>query len=261
MSLIRGCDVRKWGATYFENYIVNQEQVYQVPIEKFLICPPWKVDMKELDMSCQGMRIIERTDMFGKGLGIYDLWDYVSHTSYPYAVDFIEEARRFGTSRLIPRTVIESADFKLLKPDESLHMFVHDKALLTQESAEKLHENRIGLKDCPAGSELHATMPKGEVYPCFALDWECIQESTSEKTKREWWVPMPRVENPTFAYKGATACKDWKISFDGSAVFMALPLSKSELCVIEDPLEHKEQDALKLLAEIESQFPYKMAQE
>jgi hypothetical protein len=261
MSLIRGCDVRKWGNAYFEDYIVDNENVYQVPIEKFCLCPPWEVDLEQLGLSQQGMRIIERTDLFGKGIGIWDLWDYIGHSGYPYAVDFLEEARRFGTSRLIPKPVIESAAFKLLKPEESMHMFVHDRALLTQESAEKIQAHRLGLHDCPLNVESHNSMKKGEVVPCFGLNWECIQESASTNTKRKWWVPMPRVENPTFAYEGATAITNWKVKFEGTAVFMALPLSKAELCVIEDPLEHKEADILKLLGDIESQFPYKMAQE
>lgn len=259
--IIRGCDVRKWGKTYFVNYIVDNENIYHVPIERFLNCPPWKVNLNDLGLSQQGMRIIERTDMFGVGTGIYDLWDYIGHTSYPYATDFIEEARRFGTSRLIPKTVLESAEFKLLTPDTSEHIFVHDRALLTLESAEKLYKNRHQLQSCPANNPRHENMNVDDLEPCMAFDWECVETISSAKTKREWWVPMPRIENPTFAYRAAAALESWNIQFDGSAAFMFLPLTRAELEVIEDPLEHQEVDALKILADIESQFPYKMVQE
>lgn len=261
MTELRICGWRKWGKTYFENYIVRGENVYQMPLDAFLICPPWPVDLQAIELSTQGMSIIERPDMFGKGTGIYDLWDYVGLPDKVYAVDYIEEARHLGTSRLVPEPVLKSEKFKLLKPDVSSHIFVSNKALLTQKSAEKLQAHRIGIHDCPANLDYHKDMKKGEVLPCLALNWEAVETAASSKTAREWWVPVPRCANPTFAYKGATALKSWKIEFEGPAMFMALPLLKSELAVIEDPITHEETDTLKMLADIEAQFPYKMAKE
>lgn len=255
-KLARGCGYRKWGATYMVNYKVNQtDEVYQFPCEHFLFCPPWEINPAELGLCSQGLRIIERPGWNG-GTGIYDIYDWVGAEPYPFATDFIEETKRIGTSRLITRAMLKSEEFKLLDPAVSQHFFISPTALLTDESAAILVEHNLNLRTCPLEMGLHVDMIPDTAYPCLALNWEAV--STVKTAERKWYVPVPREEYPTFAYEAAAALSKWKIEFK-PAVFMALPLSGMQLDVIEDPIEHTEEDALKLLADLESQFPYYMA--
>jgi hypothetical protein len=261
--LQRGCGWRKAGAIYvtIPPTMEFKPPYDKLPIDCYLFCPGWEVDLTELGLSAQGMRILERRDAFGNGTGIWDLWDFVgSEKGYPWVPDFVEEARIMGTSRLCPQPVIKSDEFKKLDPTVSQHIFVSNRGLLNDESAEILHNNRYFnpnnptelASPCPIGNKLHDEFPNQFFQPCTGMLWECVENT---KERQAHIVRMPRdVKPPTFVYDAVSAAKEWKIGFKAAA-FMALPLNIT-LEVITDTLDKKHEKAIQMLLDLDIKFPW-----
>jgi len=172
------------------------------PIESFLIDHPTGVNPEQLGLSSQGITLIERA-------GVWHIVDIVGETHYPYAADFIEEARAIGISRKLPRT----SEFSKLTADSTL-ILIHPKARLKDPQAAASHT--IGFH-CPCGKGHPAT------DPCAAWHWFAPPATVQGTLKR-------RLKRTTYEVKPLfTGAPDLKFT---PAYFMRVPISN--LSVIRD---------------------------
>lgn len=110
--LTRGCGVRDQNALY----ACVSESLDGMPIEWFLVDPvkPW-----------HGGLIRAPTLMRDPRNGIYHMVLGIGATYYPFAPDFVEEARRHGVSKRIPNNL----DLSRMQPGLSGMILVHPRAL------------------------------------------------------------------------------------------------------------------------------------
>lgn len=111
-NTVRGCgEARTKGGLYLECGL----SVGGAPLEHFLVDPPHLVDPKADRIRALGVELIDGPD------GIVHVLDWVGAEHYPYATDFLEEARRKGVSRKIsPHTELHR-----LTPGKSQLFIVH----------------------------------------------------------------------------------------------------------------------------------------
>ena len=109
----RGCGKRQKGGVYAE-VPFNDSDGY--PIEHFLQDPPTIIDPAAMGVAPVGVTMIERG-------GVHHLVDWVGSKHYPNVWDYIEETRRLGASRRLPKTL----DFSKLTSDSRI-LFVHARA-------------------------------------------------------------------------------------------------------------------------------------
>lgn len=130
------------------------------PLEDFLIDPPQPLP-HQLPLARQGVLLVERD-------GCRHVVDWVGVNHYPNVADFLEEARRYGVSRRIPR----SAQFEFLQPGARL-LLVHARAIPRSIAAYRRRiepENESARWSCPQGKEEHqlgATL-------CAGVWWEDV---------------------------------------------------------------------------------------
>lgn len=110
MSVVRGCGKRKTGGCYAETELSSNG----LPLDVFLIDPP--IPVAEGAVKKVGVQLIERD-------GVWHILDWVGEEHYPTVPDFVEEMRRFGMSRRLPKTL----DFSRLSA-RSRVLLVHAKA-------------------------------------------------------------------------------------------------------------------------------------
>ena len=112
----RGCGTRQEGGTYLESGVSPGRGR---PLEFFLADPP-------VPLTCDtkvGVELIERG-------GVVHVIDWVGEQHYSNAADFLEEGRRYGFSRRVPRTL----DFSRLTA-ESRILVVHARGLVVNHEA------------------------------------------------------------------------------------------------------------------------------
>jgi hypothetical protein len=115
----RGCNFRVEGAVYLEVGLGNGGK----PLEFFLSDPP-------VPMTCDtkvGVELIERD-------GVTHVLDWVGEQHYPFAADALEEGRRYGFSRRVPRTL----DLSRLTAASRI-LLVHARGLVTNHQALRPH--------------------------------------------------------------------------------------------------------------------------
>jgi hypothetical protein len=254
-AIKRGCGYRKAGAIYTVSGVQptpEQEQSMPDPLDldSMLLCPPWRpwVDSPaEIGISAQGLRLIERVEN-GERKGVWDIWDWVGENNYPYFPYFWEEGCLYGFSRLAPITT----PFKLLSLD-SLHFFIHSKAIINEPAP--LYETRLDLKECPTHIEFHQKpdLAHGVYDHCTALLWESVGICKPGQRKTGIFIPHGQTDYPTGHFHGAPVEENIKISWR-SAVLAYLPVTKFE--VVEDDVDGKHTDALKILEESGTNVPY-----
>lgn len=256
MKFRRGCGWRKLGAAYATNYPEPEKD--PLDLDHMLLCPPWRPWEKsptEIGVVPQGMRVLPRI-VNGVSTGIWDLWDWIGEDSYPYFPDFFEEARVYGTSRLVPKTI----PFKLLTP-ESRHLFIHARAII--EDPLPFLENRYHLKNCPSHIEYHdkPDIANGVFDHCTGLLWEAVDVMKKEG-ERDHPVALPRNrpegEAPTCGYKACFPPFHTKVKWQ-SAVLAWTTIQQFE--VVEDPIDKKHEDALRIIAESGTNIPYMLVQD
>lgn len=140
--VVRGCGVRKAGGVYWETGTSPGGK----PLEHFIVDPPVLVDRGALGIAPVGVKLMERD-------GVWHVMDWVGDVFYPNVMDFLEETRRFGVSRRLPKNL----DFAKIT-DKSRLLLVHSKAWI---------ENR---------DDYWVARPAmGEQYPCPKLcaDHKC----------------------------------------------------------------------------------------
>lgn len=113
----RGCGTRNEGAIYAEVGVSE----HGLPLEDFLIDPPVILD-SALGVSPIGVTLITAND---NGQIVYHVADWIGANNYPNIWDFLGEARNFGISRRLPK----SLDFSKLSAKSRL-LCIHSRAVV-----------------------------------------------------------------------------------------------------------------------------------
>lgn len=244
----RACGVRTAGSIYATTKLKQRDS--EVPFEYFMVCPVWQINPTDIGLSAQGVSLQVRPDI---DQVIYDMYDVVGKSSYPYVSDFVEEGRALEFSRKIP----QNTQFSLLT-QESRHLLLHARAF--DAAFDPLYDDRLGEMDCPKGIEHHDNNEKLE--HCIALSWESMGDMPAKRENRRVNVVMPRTTTtngvPTFSYTGAYGPRAWQEQW-GMGIFMWLPIDALE--VINDPLDGTHEKAMKLLQSCGTNIPYYLADE
>jgi hypothetical protein len=164
-AVARGCGSRAAGGVYAEAPLGPFGQ----PIEFFLCCPPRPVVAEALGLSSVGVKLIERN-------GVWHLWDIVGQDGYPNVADFVEEIRRFGVSRRLPRTL----DFSKLSRDSRL-VLLHRKAVIGNPAdyyRTEEHERPMMTRgeECFAQLAEHDAPTDPNASMCGRLWWQDVQD-------------------------------------------------------------------------------------
>jgi len=159
-SVERGCGRRVQGGVYAETSTSKNGK----PVEAFLLCPPVVIDPAAMGITPVGVKIIQQA-------GVNNVWDWIGSVHYPNVTDFIEEVRRFGLSRRLPKTL----DFAKLDVQTGLYL-LHSAAWINEPLP--YHVDRIGGEKlgyawewCPAGRH-----EKDHSEMCCGLFWENVKD-------------------------------------------------------------------------------------
>ena len=207
----RGCGERKQGGIYGECGL----SPFGRPLEDFLMDPPVAVDTEALGLSPIGVTLLP-----DGSTGATHILDWVGEDFYPNVTDMLEEIRRFGLSRRLPRTL----DFARLDA-RSRMLLVHRRALLLDPAPYVADQTRL----CPKGLPDHA--PSAQPAPhCAALWWEDVQGGEAVAGSND--PRLLRRSLPSFRYDARRA-PDGAAGRTTPAIFASFPLSR--LVVIDDP--------------------------
>ena len=241
LKIHRGCGLRIAGGIYAT---ATGEITYQnIPIHQFLQCPPMPVNPADIGLAAQGILVKEGTAYNRPGL--WDIFDWIGASHYPYVPDFIEEGKRYGFSRRIP----ESAPIHLLNTD-SLHIMGHPRAILSNPHA--FYKGRLGHEACPKDIEQHNLSDLNQ-DSCIALLYEAIgdlPEDIADPRDHTRFFPLDPTKNQFDYQVGYPIEKpEWQFG-----IFMTMRISALE--VIEDPFSDKDQAAMDLLEQSGTNIPY-----
>lgn len=227
----RGCGRRVAGGVYAEVGLSPDG----LPIEAFLMDPPVEIP-EHLHLAPQGVAWVERA-------GVWHLVDWVGSQHYPNVADFIEEARRFGLSRRVPK----NAPFERLTPASRI-LLVHARAMLPGDAMRAYRPAADAPHPCPlevlqrmGGADplrprslvddvKVAAHRHGETL-CAGVWWEDVEGGTpNEEHPRMVWRQMP-----SFAYQGLARPADIPAELEvcyEPGFFASFPLSR--LAVVRD---------------------------
>ncbi len=153
----RACGSRAAGGVYAETRLSDGGQ----PIEYFLVDPPKPV-LDELGLTAVGVKLINVD-------GVWHIFDVVGAEYYPYPADYVEETRRKGASRRLPRNL----EFDLISAESRL-VLVHSKAVI-QNFSEYPQPPEV---ECPKAIVSHQCAPLPEM--CAGLWWHDLPLSELE---------------------------------------------------------------------------------
>jgi hypothetical protein len=119
-----------------------------MPIEHYLFCHPKPVP-KDVKTSSRGVTPFCRN-------GVWHLLDVVGQCYYPNVADWIEETRRYGLSRRVPKNL----DFSLLTPASRI-IILHSRANIRNWPDFLKHDPELNWQ-CPRRIENH---PKHDQWP------------------------------------------------------------------------------------------------
>ncbi len=221
-GVTRGCGERVKSGIYAE----CPTSPNGLPWWEFLVDPPKQIDPAVLGVTPVGVKLVGQ-------LGKDDVWhvlDWIgSQIHYPNVADFVEEVRRFGASRRLPRNL----DFSRLSAESQL-VLIHSRAYIAH--PETFYARLEGLR-CPKHREDHADLaPWTEPVPahpeiapcCAALWWEDVMPRGDDSFDTDGGRRVRR-QMPSFAYEAQMTPAG--LDTDRfSAVFMRLPIAN--LCVI-----------------------------
>ena len=151
----RACGRRAAGGVYAETRLGEEG----LPLEHFMLCPPTPVDLAQWGLAAVGVQLIAFQ-------GVWHVFDVVGQAFYPHVADFVEETRRKGASRRLPRTL----NFGKLTADSRL-VLIHARTVI---------ENFVEYPQPPVlacPKDLHLVDLR---EPCTGLWWHDIPESDLE---------------------------------------------------------------------------------
>jgi hypothetical protein len=197
----RGCGHRVRGGLYLEIGIGPNG----TPIEQLLVDHPVPIDVKRLGITPRGVRLVE-------WLTGPLLVDWIGSEHYPNVLDFVEEARRFGISRRLPRRF----DWAALKGAQLA--FLHARAAVENPDTYWAH---IRKTYCPTDNAVHV----GEGYrkaggPCAGFWWDDV--TGGERVEPENGQRIVRRTMPSFAYLARSRPADADPIYQ-PAIFMLAP--------------------------------------
>ena len=158
----RGCGERKPGAAYLCLGIGDG-----APIWYYLLDPP----VKDRTEPWQGMTVLTET------VEAVLLGDYVSERDYPSVAHFVEETRRLGLSRLIPR----SFDFERLRGKRVYIALYHRRAVPGKVTA----GTQVKFPKCRVEDAAHYPRCVYHSWLDFALRGEKIKGASFEADPRD----------------------------------------------------------------------------
>jgi hypothetical protein len=223
-GLVRGCGTRHRGGIYAGSEL----SAFGLPIEYFIVDPPQPID--DLALTPIGVKLIERD-------GVTHVFDWIGSQHYQNVADFIEETRRFGLSRRLPKTL----DFSRLTPRSRI-VLVHARAIIKNCGE---YYPTTGLQ-CPKKSQAEklghtaAAFVAGRMKPspedmCAGLWWHDIESAMP---------PDKQIDRqmPSFAYSGWPT-PNVSPSYQ-PGIFLSLPITN--LQVIRDPIAgtHEQAEAI-----------------
>lgn len=224
-GVVRGCGRRVQGGVYAECPLSSSGR----PIEDFLIDPP-KVLNADLGLSPIGVRVLQM-----KANGPFWVFDWVGSEHYPNVADFVEETKRFGLSRRLPRT----ADFAKVGPDSRIVLF-HARAYIEsfrdlyvaiapdgEPCPKKLTHHRWSFNDHQLGATFSekprsidpTPSPPGEM--CARLWWEDIIRHHADSHGEDRAVTR---RLPNFWYEARTTPPEVEARHQVAA-FLQLPIT------------------------------------
>jgi len=206
----RGCGTRVTGGIYAECGCGEGGK----PLEDFLICPPLKIDPQAFGLTPRGVQLYQRN-------GVWHILDWVGSQHYPNVADFVEEARLFGISRRLAKTL----DFAKLTP-ESRMLLVHARAYVENfhEYAEKWEPRGYGGYRRPDIPHPSGRCPKdvGEhnlpdpPLMCSGVFWQDIEGGQGESR-------LVTRTMPSFTYTAACRPEDVEPQYH-PAIFASFPV-------------------------------------
>jgi hypothetical protein len=218
-GLVRGCGTRHRGGIYAGSELSD----FGLPLEYFIVDPPQPID--DLALTPIGVKLIERD-------GVTHVFDWIGSQHYPNVADFIEETRRFGLSRRLPKTL----DFSRLTPRSRI-VLVHTRAIITNHQSYYDALPAAWVPGCPKNLAQHdaAKSTLIDLPMCAGLWWRDI-ESAMPPDK-----PIDR-QMPSFAYS-AWPTPNIQPSYQ-PGIFLSLPITN--LQVIRDPIAgtHEQAEAI-----------------
>lgn len=205
----RGCGTRQRGGIYSECGLAEDGQ----PLEAFIFDPP--LPLTGMDLAPQGVAWMEHE-------GTWHVLDWVGSNHYPNVADFLEEVRRFGMSRRLPR----NAPLERLGPG-SKHFLVHARAFIRRPD---LYRPTMpeGLYPCPHYPEAVEGHPEGGEVMCAGLWWEDVDGTEPLNEKARLGTRLM----PSFSYL-ASPRPDGVLPMYEPGIVAAFPITR--LAVVRDP--------------------------
>jgi len=161
---VRGCGTRIAGGIYAVCPMGKGGR----PVEEFLFDPPLTLP-ERLNLAPQGVAVLPRSED-DTSAPVTHLADWVGSKYYPNVADFIEEVRRFGLSRRLPR----SLDFTSFGVESRIFL-VHSRAILVHPERYRPEASEgVCAFHCPKQESSHeegATM-------CAGMWWEDVDGGT-----------------------------------------------------------------------------------
>ena len=253
----RMCGTRYMGGIYFE----TATMAMGIPIEYYMIDPPYQIDAHALGLSAQGQTLIPADD--GSGTLVWHALDWIGASYYPHVADYIEETRCMGVSRRVS-TVF---DFSKVSPKSRL-LLAHPKAVIL--NAEDYHPRhpltRYHQTICPK-AVVDYKNPFGEVrndhvaqvFPqhtgqknqCAGMFWEDYDpEYTSLHTSGQVVRTLPSC---TFSvvHRQPNFVPEYALG-----IFLSVPITN--IVVIKDTLGQRDAIALDILKKSQTTLPYSL---
>lgn len=187
----RGCGLRREDGVYCECGL----SPYGSPLETFVLDPPIPLP-SDVDVSPLGVTLVE-------GNGVTYIIDWVGGEYYPSVADFLEEVRRAGLSRRLPKNL----DFSRLS-EKSRILLVHARAGIEnwREYPERIHP-------CPRGN--HKTTEF-----CAGLWWEDVEGTHDMEPDG-----LATRDMPSFSYQARTRPPDVPPDYE-PMFFASFPISR-----------------------------------
>lgn len=160
----RGCGERTAGGIYASVGL----SPFGSPVEEFLVDPPQSIE--GLPVTPVGVKLIRNQKS-----GRVHIFDWVGGEHYPNVADFVEEVKRMGLSRRLPKNL----NYSLLTK-ESRIVLIHARAIIRNASE---YYTRMAAIGCPKGLPEHrdvSTVPHagGEQDTCVGLYWKDLDPAT-----------------------------------------------------------------------------------
>lgn len=226
----RGCGSRQAGGAYFETGLSDNG----LPVEAFLFDPPGALTQETIQ--AMGIRPVGVTLTAPGPDGVVHVIDWIGSKFYPNVADLIEETRRYGLSRRLPKNL----DFSALTRDSRIVLAHSNAVILSPEPYWRERRVTAGMVWCPKTIEDHLVPepPFGHsVRPgphCAGLWWDDVTGGADDLValSEEYDERAVRRTMPAFTYRARKAPAEATGRYL-PGLFAAFPCSR--IVVVRDP--------------------------